>query len=617
MDQILFCFFIFLYFFTFKITAQQSYSGNSVLDCTSTDETGPSPDFLYTCNSKTKSCRAFLIFKSQPPYNSVLTISKLLSSDSLELARINNVSTFADFPTDKEVIVPVNCFCSGQYYQANSSFVIPTIGDTYFTIANDTYQGLSSCNSLMDENIYSATSLLPGFELRVPLRCACPTSNQIANGTKFLLTYSVSWRDRVPNISERFNTSLESTLDANGLSEEDPTLFPFTTILIPLPTEPSSLQTIIQTPILSPPYSFNRKNRRKSNRGLYIGIGVAAASSVLVLLCIALTVVFLHHKKKQAREIEKKKKKWVLPEDLLSGMADMDQVLRVFVLDELKVATNNFSPMSRMKGSVFRGVLGGKEVAIKKMSTDVSKEVNILNKINHFNLIRLHGLCEDEGYFYLVYEFMENGCLKDWLRSKSFPVTQSWSQRVQIALDIAKGLHYLHNFTDPACVHKDINSRNVLLNGNLRAKIANFGLARSAERGEGRFPSTKLVGTRGYMAPEYLDFGWVTPKMDVYAFGVVMLELITGKDVILMHDGGAQFLSAAIMSIMEGEDMETKLGEFIDPNLRGNNGMELALAVTRLSVSCLTRDPMSRPSMDEVVSALVRIQMDSLKFVCV
>ncbi|KAI3844452.1 hypothetical protein MKW98_022350 [Papaver atlanticum] len=610
--------FICLWFFTSKVTSQQNYTKNLVLACDGTDKTGTIPDNLYTCNGKNKSCQGFLLFKSQPSYNSVLTISKLTHSDPSKLAHVNNVSLSANFPTNKEVVVPVNCSCSGKYYQANSSFVIPTSQDTYFSIANNTYQGLSSCDSLIDENIYNFTSLLPGYELRVPLRCACPTSNQILNGTEYLLTYSVYWGDTVPKLSDRFNVSIKSILVGNGFSEreEDPTLFPFTTILIPFSAKPDSIKTKIQTLQMQSPnrYVLNDNTKGKSKRGFYLCMGVLAASTFLVISCIAVFVACLNHEKKKENQTPNLKK-WILPKEVVDGIADMDQAFRIFSLDELKMATNNFSVEFRLKGSVYRGILAGEEVAIKKMNTNVSKVVNILHKMNHFNLIRLHGICEDEGYFYLVYKFMENGCLKDWLCNEKFSFTQSWSQRIQIALDIAKGLQYLHNFTNPASVHKDINSRNILLDRNVRAKIANFGLARSTERGENGFVSMKLVGTRGYMPPEYLDFGSVTTKMDVYAFGVVMLELITGKDVILMHDGRrTEYLSTAMISVMAGEDLETKLGDFIDSNLRGNYGLELALAITRLSMSCLNRDPTSRPSMNEVASALVNIQMGSMKF---
>lgn len=140
MDNVLQIFFILSCFLLPNINAQQNYSSNSVLDCDKKDETGPSPAFLYSCNSEYQSCGAFMIFRAQPPYDTVSTISKLTSADPSELARLNDISSFTEvLPIDKEVIVPVNCSCSGQYYQANTSFTIPSIYDTYFTIANDTF----------------------------------------------------------------------------------------------------------------------------------------------------------------------------------------------------------------------------------------------------------------------------------------------------------------------------------------------------------------------------------------------------------------------------------------------------------------------------------------------
>ena len=128
---------------------------------------------------------------------------------------------------------------------------------------------------------------------------------------------------------------------------------------------------------------------------------------------------------------------------------------------------------------------------------------------------------------------MENGSLKEWLQKKSCQKFQIWNYRIQIALDVANRLHYLQNFTTPAYVHKDICSDNVLLDRDLRAKIANFSLARSTEREESRKSSMwSSLGTKGYMAPEYMEYGLVTPEMDIYAFGVVLLELITGKDAV-------------------------------------------------------------------------------------
>lgn len=165
---------------------------------------------------------------------------------------------------------------------------------------------------------------------------------------------------------------------------------------------------------------------------------------------------------------------------------------------------------------------------------------------------------------------MENGSLKEWLQNKSCQKFQVWGYRIHIALDVANGLHYLHNFTTPAYVHKDICSDNVLLDRDLRAKISNFSLARSAEREDSRKSSMwSSLGTKGYKAPEYIEYGLVTPEMDIYAFGVLLLEL------------------------------------------KGHLWMKLARQMLKLSIDCLAEEPESRLSMAEVVSYLLRIQLDA------
>ncbi|KAJ0096677.1 hypothetical protein Patl1_28851 [Pistacia atlantica] len=567
MDQILLVFFILFCFLFSNINAQQSYSGNSVLDCDNTDETGPSPAFLYTCNGKNQSCGAFLIFKSQPPYDTVSTISKLTSSDPSELARINDISTFTEvLLTDKEVIVPVNCSCSGQYYQANTSFIIPTIYDTYFTIANNTYQGLSTCNILMRENNYSATKLHPAGVIMVP------------------------------DISKRFNVSKESIVYANGFTEDDPPyISPLQPILIPLPTEPLSSQTIIHhsPPSNSPPFVPNDShNKKRSRKGIYLWTGIGIS---LLVLCFALPIVLLHFKKKKDKASQIHgggKKKQDLPEGFLVDIATVDQGLKFFRHEELNKATENFSTENKINGSVYRGVLEGKTVAIKQMNKNVSKEVNLLKKINHFNLISLCGASEHQGSFYLVYEFMENGSLRDWLQNKRYPEFESWYYRFQIALDVAYGLHYLHNCTHPGYVHKDISSSNVLLDKDLRAKIANFSLARSAVREESGYSSVRSsFGTKGYMAPEYMEYGLVTYEMDTYAFGVIVLELLSGKEAVYLQNGKEVLLAEAASSIMEGRNEEANLRCLIDPNLQAENKMQHAQRMIKLSLACAAEEP--------------------------
>lgn len=188
--------------------------------------------------------------------------------------------------------------------------------------------------------------------------------------------------------------------------------------------------------------------------------------------------------------------------------------------------------------------------------------------------------------------------------------TGNWAQRIRIALDVANGLYYLHSFTEPAYVHQDIKSSNVMLNVNLRAKIANFSLARAATSAA---MTKHVVGSIGYMAPEYVREGQVTPKIDVYAFGVVLLEMITGKDAVFTQDDREVLLSTAIVSIMENKNPEVELDFIVDPALKGSCRTDFALCLAKVSVACLIKEPARRPSMEEVVSILLKIQANVQK----
>ncbi|KAK4840904.1 hypothetical protein QYF36_021029 [Acer negundo] len=507
-----------------------------------------------------------------------------------QLSKINSVSETETFETSKLVIVPVNCSCSGQYYQANTSYVSEH-DNTYFSIANNTYQGLSTCHALQDQN-----SNISSWNL-----------------------FTVTWGDTIPDISRRFGVNTGRTLEANRIPEEGPNIYPFTTLLVPLESQPNSSQTIASPPPPPSPSSASPSPNSSTNKGskktwIYAIVCVLAGAALTLILGTVIFCMFFRKSKKnpdavivtdsfEAYEKPSNKKLGEESQDFLESMSDIAQSLKVYSFKELQAATDNFSPGCWIKGSIYRGTINGDFAAIKKVNGDVSNEINLLNKINHSNLISLSGVCFNDGSWYLVYEYAVNGPLSDWISvNNNEGKLLNWAQRIQIALDVATGLNYLHSFANPSQVHKDIKSSNVLLDSEFRAKIANLALARAAQGQEGEFALTRhIVGTKGYMAPEYLENGLVSTKLDVYAFGVLMLEMLTGKE-------AAAFLNA----MLNNEDGPESLRHFIDPSMQENYPFELAVIMLRLIDSCLKKDPSSRPAMDDIVKSLSRILNASL-----
>ncbi|ONM03443.1 Chitin elicitor receptor kinase 1 [Zea mays] len=210
-----------------------------------------------------------------------------------------------------------------------------------------------------------------------------------------------------------------------------------------------------------------------------------------------------------------------------------------FSYEELFNATEGFSMSNKIGqggfGAVYYAELRGEKAAIKKMDMQASHEflaeLKVLTHVHHLNLVRLIGFCTESSLF-LVYEFIENGNLSQHLRGTGYEPL-SWAARVQIALDSARGLEYIHEHTVPVYIHRDIKSANILIDKNYRAKVADFGLTKLTEVGNTSLPTRGIVGTFGYMPPEYARYGDVSPKVDVYAFGVVLYELISAKDAIV------------------------------------------------------------------------------------
>jgi len=224
------------------------------------------------------------------------------------------------------------------------------------------------------------------------------------------------------------------------------------------------------------------------------------------------------------------------------------------------------------------------------------------------NLVRLIGYCV-EGSLFLVYEFVDNGNLSQHLRGSSGREPLPWSTRVQIALDSARGLEYIHEHTVPVYIHRDIKSPNILIDKNFRAKVADFGLTKLTEVGSGSL-QTRLVGTFGYMPPEYAQYGDVSPKIDVYAFGVVLYELISAKDAIIRTNEvvtESRGLVALFEEILSQPDPSTDLCKVVDPRLGDNYPLDSVLKIAHLAKASTHENPQLRPSMRSIVVALMTL----------
>nr|XP_043621240.1 probable receptor-like protein kinase At1g11050 [Erigeron canadensis] len=267
-----------------------------------------------------------------------------------------------------------------------------------------------------------------------------------------------------------------------------------------------------------------------------------------------------------------------------------------FKIDELEKATDNFSPKNFIGrggfGIVYKGVLhDGSVVAVKKIidsefegNEEFCNEVEIISNLRHRNLVPLKGCCiygEDEDFDrrddqrFLVYEYMKNGNLDDHL----FPSTPqkprlTWPQRKAIILDVAKGLAYLHYGVKPAIYHRDIKATNILLDADMRARVADFGLAKQSREGQSHL-TTRVAGTHGYLAPEYALYGQLTEKSDVYSFGVVILEIMCGRkalDLSCSSPRGFLITDWAWSLIKEGE-----IGQVLDHSLLGHGATNEAM----------------------------------------
>ncbi|XP_004487628.1 calcium/calmodulin-regulated receptor-like kinase 1 [Cicer arietinum] len=272
---------------------------------------------------------------------------------------------------------------------------------------------------------------------------------------------------------------------------------------------------------------------------------------------------------------------------------------------DLQKATYNFTTLIGQGafGPVYKAQMStGETVAVKVLATNSKQgekefhtEVMLLGRLHHRNLVNLVGYCAEKGQNMLIYVYMSQGSLASHLYSEENG-TLGWDMRVHVALDVARGLEYLHDGAVPPVIHRDIKSSNILLDHSMRARVADFGLSRE----EMVDKHAAIRGTFGYLDPEYISSGTFTKKSDVYSFGVLLFELIAGRN---PQQGLMEHVELAAMN------SEGKVGweEIVDSKLEGKCDFQELNEVAALAYRCINRAPRKRPSMRDIVQVLTRI----------
>lgn len=387
--------------------------------------------------------------------------------------------------------------------------------------------------------------------------------------------------------------------------------------------------------------SSGSSSGNRSSAGMVAGIVIAVIVFVLVVLFVSFKCYVKNRHKKFGRvENPENGKETVIKSNVIGGgtngyngvtselqsqSSGDGSEFHVFEggnvaisIQVLRQVTNNFSEENILGrggfGVVYKGELhDGTKIAVKRMESaavsnkgmnEFQAEIAVLTKVRHRHLVALLGYCINGNERLLVYEYMPQGTLTqhlfDWRENGISPLT--WKQRVTIALDVARGVEYLHSLAQQSFIHRDLKPSNILLGDDMRAKVADFGLVKNAPDGKYSV-ETKLAGTFGYLAPEYAATGRVTTKVDVYAFGVVLMELITGRKALddSVPDERSHLVTWFRRVLINKENIPKAIDQTLDPD---EETMESIYKVAELAGHCTAREPYQRPDMGHAVNIL-------------
>ncbi|KAK7349215.1 hypothetical protein VNO77_06399 [Canavalia gladiata] len=613
------------------------------------------------CTDTTRVCTSFMAFKPEP--NQTLAVIQ---------------SMFDVLPGDITVegngwgyiFIRKNCSCAAgiKKYVSNTTFTVKSNEGLVYDMVMDAYDGLAFLPNTTRRAKNGAV---------VSLRLFCGCSSGLWN---YLVSYVMRDGDSVESLASRFGVSMDSIESVNGIDNPD-NVTVGSLYYIPLdsvPGDPYPLNAAPPVPVPAPSvdnFSADPVNRKAHVPYGWIvgGLGVGLVLILLaVILCVCLrsSICFAEdrsHEKDVEGKIshkfhilrnpsffcgsgryicgkpvdqkqtdgESSNHTTTIPKASTLGpdVFDMDKPV-VFTHEEIFSSTDGFSDSNLLGhgtyGSVYYSLLRDQEVAIKRMTATKTKEfmseMKVLCKVHHANLVELIGYAASHEELLLVYEYAQKGSLRSHLHDPQnkghSPL--SWIMRVQIALDAARGLEYIHEHTKTHYVHRDIKTSNILLDASFRAKISDFGLAKLVGKAnEGEISTTKVVGTYGYLAPEYLSDGLATTKSDVYAFGVVLFEIISGKEAIIRSEGTmtknpdrrslASIMLAVLRNSPDSMSMSS-LRDYIDPNMMDLYPHDCVFKMAMLGKQCVDEDPILRPDMKQVVISLSQILLSSVEW---
>ncbi|XP_024959490.1 lysM domain receptor-like kinase 3 isoform X2 [Cynara cardunculus var. scolymus] len=541
--------------------------------------------------------------------NDLTSIAQYTIKDIATIVRYNRdtIRSQDSLPSFIRINIPFSCDCiNGEFLGHVFNYDVRS-QDTYAVIAEQRYANLTTADWIGRFNNYDPNRIPDTGSINVTVNCSCG-DDSVSSDYGLFVTYPLRQGETLNSVSSAANLSSDLIRrynpDANFSAGRGLVYIPGRDVNGNYPS--------LRTRIIR--WSHRWNSCRSSSRG-------AVSCRMLVLWILqkeAFRKEFVVVKERTApngTSVGGSDSRG-LPAGASPGLTGITVDKSVeFSYEELAKATDDFSLANKIGqggfGAVFYAELRGEKAAIKKMDMQASREflaeLKVLTHVHHLNLVRLIGYCV-EGSLFLVYEYIENGNLSQHLHGSGRDPLP-WSTRVQIALDSARGLEYIHEHTVPVYIHRDIKSANILIDKNFHGKVADFGLTKLTEVGSTSLP-TRLVGTFGYMPPEYAQYGDVSPKVDVYAFGVVLYELISAKEAIVKANGDvaeSKGLVALFEEVLSQPDQKDDMVKMIDPRLGDNYPLDSVRKMAQLAKACTHENPQLRPSMRSIVVALMTL----------